>query len=657
MAYTPTTKNLISTLNARAASTLAPGATYQGASEDVSKFGRAGISIHSDNATDGTLTVEVSRDGVIWGGPDRTISDARFAQPHMWNIVEKYFRVKYTNGTTSAANLTIQVQYSVNSDTLLGHQLDETLLDETEAIVTRSVLVGQVLGGSYVNVPVAHDGKLRVDMPQSAFGELLVAELTPKVQIRFPYGLNPRDGFVRSSNAASSHTDSGGLLSMTAAPQANSMTLMKTLDLLQYKPGEGFLFRGTCMFTAGVADSWQMYGLGDDEEGFNFGYNETAFGIQHRAFGSNEIRTLAITGVADATGGDFTVTLDGDPVTVTVGANATVPEICAAIVAAEADFHLAGHGWHPLIHDNSSVHFASFRAFPPAGAFSFADVDSGVTSSGFTTTITGVAPTTNNWVPQTAWNVDRMDGSGDEFNPSGGLLDPEKLNVFQIRGQYLGAGGIRFYIEDTVTAEFVPVHTIRYAGSATVPTMRNPSRPLGMIVLMGSGYAGPSIAMSVASMAGFVEGTAENGGLRFSASGQKSTTGATAVNVLTIHSEAHMNGTCSRIEAFPTTLSLSNDTGKTVTFEVLENAIDIGGVMAFNPVDALSSSMQYDTAGTTVTGGSVLGTYVLSGGASNTFDISRLGHLRPGDRWTVAAVLSSGADDTVSAGIDWDERV
>jgi hypothetical protein len=41
--------------NSRAASTLAAAGTFQGVSEDVSHYGRVGVSITSDNATDGTL--------------------------------------------------------------------------------------------------------------------------------------------------------------------------------------------------------------------------------------------------------------------------------------------------------------------------------------------------------------------------------------------------------------------------------------------------------------------------------------------------------------------------------------------------------------------------------------------------------------------------
>ena len=137
MSYSPNTQNKISTLNARAPATLAAAAVYQGAGEDVSKYGRAGIAIVSDNATDGVLTIETSHDNVTWGGPTRTWANTSIAAPHMWNIVEKYFRIKYTNGTTEATNLSIQVQYSVNADVILGHQLNETLSEEVEAQVVR----------------------------------------------------------------------------------------------------------------------------------------------------------------------------------------------------------------------------------------------------------------------------------------------------------------------------------------------------------------------------------------------------------------------------------------------------------------------------------------------------------------------------------------
>ena len=157
--------NRISTtsFNSRDAATLGAGATFQGVGEDVSGYGRVGVAFTSTSASDGTLTMEVSHDNVTWGGPTRDVSDTRFAQPVMWNIVEKYFRIKYVNGNTIANGLSIQVQYSNNADILLQHQLDEELKDEYGAVLIRGVLAGRQVDGTYENVRVSGDGKLQVD--------------------------------------------------------------------------------------------------------------------------------------------------------------------------------------------------------------------------------------------------------------------------------------------------------------------------------------------------------------------------------------------------------------------------------------------------------------------------------------------------------------
>lgn len=151
MSYQPNINNKISTLNRREASTLAAGASYTGTGENVTNYNIVGVSVTSDNATDGTLYMEVSHDGVSYGGPPRAWTDTRFAQPHMWKISEPYFRIRYVNGTTEAQNLSLIVNYSKNTDIFLGHQLDETLIDEIEAIVTRSVIAGKNPDSVYVN--------------------------------------------------------------------------------------------------------------------------------------------------------------------------------------------------------------------------------------------------------------------------------------------------------------------------------------------------------------------------------------------------------------------------------------------------------------------------------------------------------------------------
>ena len=190
MGYQPHIPNKISTtsFNSRDAAELAPGAVFQGTGEDVSKYGRAGISISSSNPSDGVLIIEVSHDGVTYGGPERNFANTLIAQPHMWNIVEPYFRIKYTNGTSKANDLSIKVQYSNNADILLGHQINEVLIDETEAIATRSVLVGKDDNGNYANVPVDLQGRLKVQQEENETTRIL-KEVLRELKIMNEYNM------------------------------------------------------------------------------------------------------------------------------------------------------------------------------------------------------------------------------------------------------------------------------------------------------------------------------------------------------------------------------------------------------------------------------------------------------------------------------------
>ena len=140
MSYSPHVPNVISTtsFNSRAAATLAAAATFQGNGEDVTKYGRAGISISTTTGTvSGVLTIEVSHDGVTYSGPTRDY--VAFDAPIMRNIVEPYFRIKYVNNGVEAAAFSISTQYSVNADIVLGHQVNEILPKNTEAQATRPV--------------------------------------------------------------------------------------------------------------------------------------------------------------------------------------------------------------------------------------------------------------------------------------------------------------------------------------------------------------------------------------------------------------------------------------------------------------------------------------------------------------------------------------
>ncbi len=214
--------------------------------------------------------------------------------------------------------------------------------------------------------------------PVTAFGELLVAQKEPQVQIRFPYNIiHPDIGQTLTNKSGSTVTASSGQAVVTCSSTAESFSQIRTLDTVRYGPGQGCEFLGTCSFTTGVANSTQVFGTGDDDEGFFFGYNGTSFGILHRYMGSLEIKSLEITAGA-TNSGNITITIDDTAVVVAVTAGDTIAEVTAKIVAAQSDFYNAGRGWEVHTDDNVSIEFISLVAETAGGAFSFTDTDTTV---------------------------------------------------------------------------------------------------------------------------------------------------------------------------------------------------------------------------------------------------------------------------------------
>ena len=488
---------------------------------------------------------------------------------------------------------------------------------------------------------------------KAAFGEQQVIEATPQVQLRFPYNVVPPDiGQVLTNHASSSVSVANAQASVICAGAYPAFSQIRTLDTIRYGPGQGAEFLGTCAFTAGVALSSQVFGPGDDDEGLYFGYNGTSFGVMRRSFGSLEIKSITITGAADAGGGTFTITLDGTPVTITCAGSETIAEVCALIVAEADAFGNAGRGWEVHTDDNISVEFISLVAENASGSFAFADVDSSVTAGAFSELVAGVAPT-ETWVAQTAWNVDKMDGSG----PSGMTLDPTKGNVYKIQFQYLGYGAQEFSIEDQATGKFQKVHTFHYANQNTVPWCLDPTFHLNLIAKTESGYSGGALTMKTASMAGFIQGVESPDGVRRSALGTVTSTTAEIV-FLIIHNELDFNSRKNKITVYPDFLNFGNEGTKELTIRLKKNPTSILGAGSLTDVQAGVSVMQYGTTGTTVTGGATLLTFVLQGGESKEVDLAKLRlKLRPGERFVFTQQGTTGGLGENNIGISWAERI
>lgn len=399
--------------------------------------------------------------------------------------------------------------------------------------LTRSIIVGQDKAGAFRNQPIDTEGHLKINIqdPLTAFGDMRVAELTPQVQLTFPYNIN--------ADLVNTTLVSGGTVT-----QADSMAVLQTSTntagaatlasrrVNKYRAGLGSLARFTGLFTTGVASSQQRVGVGDNNDGFYFGYDGADFGIL--------------------------VIKDG----------------------------------------------------------------------------------TETWTPQTSWNVDVMDGQNGANNPSNMLLDPTKINVFQIQYQWLGAGQITFYIEDPADGTYDPVHRIAYANGFTTPSLYNPNLPLSAKVI-NSGNA-TNLTLKSASMSGFCEGKVKQLGVVNSL--VETSTHSTETAFFHLRNKGTYVTLPNRIIALLKALSVGNDANTLSTFKIYSNAT-LAGVASWTDVNGDDSIMEYDTVQTYTSGGKLLFSGVVGKDSGSFFPLEDLNIIvQPNDIITVtSASVGSGA--------------
>lgn len=102
--------------NNSSTATLTGGAVFTGTSDDVSQYTSISITSNSDVASaDSGLSMEFSPDGTNW---DRQLPGHIAGQKkhtHTLRVINKFFRIVYTNGTAAQANFRLQVLYHTNN--------------------------------------------------------------------------------------------------------------------------------------------------------------------------------------------------------------------------------------------------------------------------------------------------------------------------------------------------------------------------------------------------------------------------------------------------------------------------------------------------------------------------------------------------------------
>jgi hypothetical protein len=116
-------------------------------------------------------------------------------------------------------------------------------------------------------------------IPRGSFREGRYTELTPQVQLEFPYGFMTNEVVVASGNGGAALGVSGIALIRTG-DTAGGYASLESYDVGRHQAGQGLVTHFDCAFTEGVANSHQIVGVGaSDSEGVFVGYSGVDFGL------------------------------------------------------------------------------------------------------------------------------------------------------------------------------------------------------------------------------------------------------------------------------------------------------------------------------------------------------------------------------------------
>lgn len=494
-------------------------------------------------------------------------------------------------------------------------------------------------------VALNNDGEILTDggLDRSSLGEISVAEITPDVHLQFPYNINA--ALVKSRpNQSGTVTQATDMAILQTGAATSSSGEILSIDSIKSHPGQAGINRFACLFTTGVANSNQVVGVGDTGDGYFFGYAGADFGVRIRKNGLPEIRTFTVT-TASNTGEDITITLNSVAksnvaVTATGGDTAANKTTTANEIAA-ADYSDVGRGWDAFA-VGPTVIFVSWCAGARGGTYSLSSASTAVAS--VAQTELGVDDVETK-IPQTEWNVDKMDGTG----MSGMTLDPTKGNVYEIKYQD-GFGDIEFYVEHDTDGKQELVHRVHYANTNTTLSVDNPTLPLYAGALNGSNNT--NLTIKVASMMGGIEGRERQLGPRHGVTTTAATFSAdTETPVITIRCKEVFQGVLNRTSMVISFAGLSQDSTKTTTVIFTFNATLTAA--SFSDVSSNTSVAEVDTTATALTGGVEAFAQGIGRTDKTIFQLSDDEvFLHPGDTLTIS-IIANAQNPDVTAALNW----
>lgn len=261
-------------------------------------------------------------------------------------------------------------------------------------------------------------------------------------------------------------------------------------------------------------------------------------------------------------------------------------------------------------------------------------------------------------VAQSAWNVDKLDGSGNGGNPSGVLLDITKGSIYEIRFQWLGVGVVQFFINTHLVHQMIHPNTLAF------PYMRTGTLPLSWSVLNDA----TASAGSMTVICGHV--TSESGEVpphipTTATRAPLATASAAETPLISLRLKTLLNTLDNRITVTPTSLGLSESAGNRSYVFIRLNPTLTGATFAV--ATEATSGIEVDTAATAVaTPGTLVARFALNANNDISIDLAkyfalgsrvlrREAYTGVSDILTVSIQRVAAQNPTVDCALAWDE--
>lgn len=522
--------------------------------------------------------------------------------------------------------------------------------------VQRSVITGKKPNEEYKNVNLDAMGHLEVALhdPILPFGSVHCESIYPLVQLDPVYGIN--DIMVRTATTTSGAvTGTNSLYVASTGISTDGAATLQSRDRLRYRPGQGSIARFSFMLTTTGDRSgvYQIGGLGHPEDGYYVSAVNGALGMLHVNRAYRQIVSLRITVSAI---GDANVTLNGVTTVVPITStniHRTVYELTQATYPGwQADG--IGDRVYFVAGSSGDKTGGTYTISSVTGTFSTTDGENGAR--------TGAAGITT-FIPQTEFNGDVLDGTKSARNPSGVLLDPSKLNIWEISMQYLGAGNVtlRLYTNASLNnGAWTTVHTVANPNTRTESHIGNPSLPFTMSAYKLGSTSTDDIQVAAASIQLGIEGKPFRHGPLISYRGNAGGIGGSIVPLFIVQNSFRYKGIPNQsvIHLRSLNAAASSSNNALTTIWVIRKPIIIGNPI-FTIYDNNSCALFSDTAGLTVTPPTsgnqsmlMYSTTICEAGQTTvSFDsLNEVFDIQPGD--TIAVCASSTATATVACSLN-----